>query len=59
VKRNAIWDAMMNDGFPEKNIRLIMPYYEGTRKFVRSDEEISKGLSIDEGVRQGYALLPI
>ncbi|KAK2709929.1 hypothetical protein QYM36_013566 [Artemia franciscana] len=29
------------------------------RAFVRADGEISKGLSIDEGVKQDCALLPI
>ena len=59
MKRNAIWDAMRDDRVPEKTVCLIKAYYEGTRAFVRADGETSKGLSIDERVRQGCALSPI
>ena len=44
---------------PKKIVRLIKTYYVGTRAFIRADGEISKEISIDKGVRQGCALLPI
>ena len=44
---------------PEKNVRLIKAYYAGTRAFVRAEGEISKGLSIEEGVRKDCALSTI
>ena len=59
VKKNAIWDAMRDDGVLEKIVRLIKAYYEGTRASVRTDRKISKGTSADEGVRQGCVLSPI
>jgi len=59
VKRNVIWDAMRDDGVPGKIVRLIKTYYEGMRAFVTENGEISKGLSINEGVRQSCDLPPI
>ncbi|KAK2710066.1 hypothetical protein QYM36_013665 [Artemia franciscana] len=59
VKKSAIWDAMRDDGVPGKIVRLIKLYNKGTRVFVRGDGDISRGLSIDEGVGQGCALSPI
>ena len=50
---------MRDDGVPEKIVRLIKAYYVGTRAFIRADGGISKEISIDKGVRQGYALSPI
>ena len=41
---------MRDDGVPGKIVRLIKTYYEGMREFVTADGQISKGLSINEGV---------
>ena len=59
MKRNAIWDAMRDDGVPEKIVLLVDAHYAGTRILVRADGENSKELPTDEGVRQGCVLSPI
>lgn len=56
VKRNELWQIMIEHGFPAKLIRLIRATLDGSKSSVRVADEISSSFVTFDGLKQGDAL---
>jgi hypothetical protein len=56
VKRNELWQIMLEHGFPTKLIKLIRMTLEGSRSCVRIAGETSDAFVTLDGLKQGDAL---
>jgi sorting nexin-29 len=56
VKRNELWQIMLEHGFPAKLIRLIRATLDGSKSSVRIADEVSTSFVTLDGLKQGDAL---
>jgi hypothetical protein len=56
VKRNQLYEAMLEFGIPPKLVRLTQATMEGTTAKVKVRNELSESFHIRNGLRQGDAL---
>ena len=59
VKHDKLAEVMEKVGVPEMEKRLIINLYWRQHAVVRCDGEISKGVTVGRGVRQGYVISPL
>lgn len=53
IRRDFIWAAFRHYGLPEKYIRVVRAFFDGTMSAVRHDGELSDWFSVVSGTGQG------
>ena len=56
VKRNELWQIMLENGFPTKLVKLIRATLDGSKSCVRVADEVSTSFVTLDGLKQGDAL---
>ena len=59
IKREPLYNILIKFGVPKKLVRLIVICLDGTQSKVRIGNYLSSSFPIENGLKQGDALLPL